>query len=168
MLQKSRGRSGEFELVARACLMCPDDPDVVAEAAKVAERAVEESPSNTYALYTAGLADYRLGRHESALKRVRASRAANETAQMIPYRNAYRALTGLVEAMALAKLGRAKAARDALAEAEETMAGQLPAEGSGGLYPDRWQEWAHCEVIHREARAVVANAAFPANPFAPP
>jgi hypothetical protein len=112
------------------------------------------------------LADYRLGRHESALKRVRASREANETAQMVPYRDAYRALTGLVEAMALAKLGRAKDARDALAEAELWMAGRLPAEGSGGLYPDRWQEWAHCEVIHREAEAVVrSDPIFPANPF---
>jgi hypothetical protein len=117
-------------------------------------------------LYTAGLADYRSGRYESALKWVRASREANKTAPLITYRDSYRALTWLVEAMALARLGGAKDARDALAEAEATMAGRFPAEGSGGLYPEPWAEWAHCEVIHREARAVIEDAAFPADPFA--
>ena len=168
MLQRfGGGIAGQAEMAARVCLMCPDDPDVVAAAALVAERAVKDTPRTPYMLYSAGLADYRCGRHESALKQVRASRAANETAQMIIFRDAYRALTDLVEAMALARLGGAKDARDALAEAEAMMAGRFPAEGSGGLYPEPWLEWAHCEVIHREARAVVEDAAFPDNPFAP-
>jgi tetratricopeptide (TPR) repeat protein len=157
--------TGQAEMVARVCLMCPDDPDVVRAAALLAERVVKDPPPRTlYMLYTAGLADYRLGRYESTLKWVRASREANKTAPLITYRDPYRALTWLVEAMALARLGRAKDARDALAEAEATMAGKFPAEGSGGLYPQPWAEWAHCEIIHREARAVVEDAASPADP----
>jgi hypothetical protein len=168
MLQRFEGSpAGQAEMVARVCLMCPDDPDVVAGAALLAERAVKDPPRTPYMLYTAGLSAYRSGRNESALKQVRASRAANETAPLITYRDSYRALTRLVEAMALARLGRANDARDALAEAEAIMAGRFPAEASGSLYPEPWAEWAHCEVIHREARAVVEDAAFPANPFAP-
>jgi tetratricopeptide (TPR) repeat protein len=167
MLERSRGSLGKHELVARVCLMCPDDPDVVAEAAKVAERALETIPTNPYALYTAGLTDYRLGRYESALERVRASREANENAQMIIFRDAYRALTDLVEAMTLTRLGRTGAAGEALARAERLMADHIPGEGSDGLYPAEWQEWAHCEIIHREAEAVVRWAPiFPADPFA--
>ena len=167
MLERSRGRLGQHEALARVCMMCPDDPDVVAEAAKVAEHALEVIPGNAYALYTAGLTDYRLGRYESALKRIGASREANETAQMIIFRDTYRALTDLVEAMTLARLGRTGAAGEALARAERLMAGHIPAEGSDGLYPAEWQEWAHCEIIHREARAVVEDAALWAEPFAP-
>jgi serine/threonine-protein kinase len=168
MLQLNRGRLGQHELLARVCLMCPDDPAVVVEAATLAERALEKLPANPYARYTAGLAAYRLGRYESALERIRASRAANETAQMIIFRDAYRALTDLVEAMALERLGLTGAAAEALARAERLMANNIPAEGSAGLYPGEWQEWAHCEIIHREADAVVRwGPIFPANPFAP-
>ena len=86
---------------------------------------------------------------------------------MIIFRDTYRALTDLVEAMALARLGRTKPAREALARAERLMADHIPAEGSVGLYPAPWQEWAHCEILHREAEAVVRwDPIFPADPFA--
>jgi Flp pilus assembly protein TadD len=157
----------EAELVARACLMSPDEPTVVAEAARLAERAVKDLPMGPYTLYTAGLADYRSGLYESALERVGESRKANEARGIIIYRDAYRALTDLVEAMALARLGRSGAAGEALARAERLMADHIPAEGSDGLYPAGWQEWAHCEIIHREAEAVVRwDPIFPADPFA--
>ena len=147
--------------------MSPEDSSVVAEAARLAERALKEQPSGTYQLYTAGLADYRSGRYESALERVGESRKANEIRGIILFRDTYRALTDLVEAMALARLGRTNPAREALARAERLMANHLPAEGSADLYPAPWQEWAHCEILHREAEAVVRwDPIFPADPFA--
>jgi tetratricopeptide (TPR) repeat protein len=146
--------------------MGPEEPAVIAEATRLVERALKHNPKQPYFLYTAGLADYRSGWYERALERVRRSREANETEPMIIYRDAYRALTWLVEAMALARQGQADTARDALAEAERWMAGRFPAEGSGGLYPHPWQEWAHCEIIHREAQSVVRwDSIFPADPF---
>ena len=85
---------------------------------------------------------------------------------LVDYRDPYRVLTRLVEAMTLARLGQADAARETLAQAERLMAGRFPEKGSDGLYPHPWQEWAHCEIIHREARAVVEDLTFPPDPFA--
>ena len=46
MLRRFGGRfGGGAELVARVCLMSPDDPRVVAEAARLAERALKAQPS---------------------------------------------------------------------------------------------------------------------------
>ena len=145
----------------------PDEPIVVGEAAGARRAQPSRArPRGAYAPYTAGLADYRSRLYEKALGRVRRSREVNETAPTFIYRDTYRALTWLVEAMAQARLGRAIEAREALARAEGVMAGRFPTEGSGDLYPEPWQEWAHCEIIRREARAVVEDAAFPADPFA--
>lgn len=168
MLQRYGDNFGaEAERVARTCLVAPDEPGVIAKAARLAERALKDLPGDPYTLYTAGLADYRSGRDPSALERVGRSRKANETGGIILFRDTYRALTDLVEAMAQMRLGRTGPAREALARAERRMADRMPAKGAVGLYPFTWQEWFHCEVIHREAEAVVRwDPIFPADPFA--
>ena len=70
------GRFGEArdwvtaERVAKACLLGPDDPEVLERAARLAARGLEDAPDNPWSLFAAGLAAYRTGDPAAAVARV--------------------------------------------------------------------------------------------------
>jgi tetratricopeptide (TPR) repeat protein len=167
MLARFGDGTGDVERVARLGLMWPDGREAIAKAIPLAERVFRANPTSIFVQYTASLAAYRSGRFEVALERLSRRGGATNPAIKVDFRPNYDCLSELVRAMALARLGRPRPARDSLVRAERMMSEYHSAEDSAENYPYVWQEWAHCEIIHREARAVVEDAAFPADPFAP-
>jgi tetratricopeptide (TPR) repeat protein len=151
---------------AKVCLTVADSPEFIRRAAVLAERACKLQPNNGWVLYCAALADYRTGRYESALARLRRGREALKTTQGGGWPG-YPAQSSAVEAMAQVRLGHAREARDALGRAESILTAGLekgnPSSPSG---LDSWTDWVHCRTIVREAQAVVADLGFPADAFA--
>jgi len=144
------------ERISKACLLRPDDPSVVAQAAKLAGRGLEDAPDNPWTLFAAGLASYRTGDHESALDRMKRGREASTIIDRseIP---CYEASTLLVEAMACARLNRMGAARQSLDQADRILEGRFPREGASSQYPTPWPDWALCQILWREAGRVVRD-----------
>ena len=118
------------ERISKACLLRPDDPAIVAQAAALADRGLTSAPDNPWTLFAAGLAAYRTGDHESALDRLRRGRDASTTIDRseLP---CYEACTLLVEAMAYARLDRSAMARRVPRPGRPDPRGPVPGGGGG-------------------------------------
>jgi serine/threonine-protein kinase len=135
------------ERTARACLLSPGTPDEMNEAATLADRAVAagrlgHESGYPYFVFARGLADFRLGRFDDALNRMRgeAARVPGPSPR-------------LVAAMALHQVGKSDEAKNALLEAIRTFDWNLAKAGNH----DAWI--AH--ILRREAEALI-NPAPPA------
>ncbi len=146
----------QLERTAKAGLL--DPPASWAETARLrslARSAVERAgPDDSFLpmyLLALGLAEYRAGDFNAALKVLDRPLASGGPAAVS------------VQAMALARTGRTHAAQDRLSQAERLLAEQLPTMAA----PD-WPDRLIARRLVREAAALIRfDPIFPADPFAP-
>ena len=152
------------ERTAKSCLLLPSS-GLEEEATELAEWAITRGDRGLqpWALAARGLADYRQGHFGDALAIIEKSQAAMGDG----------AAWGLqvpaqcVRAMALMRLTRRDAAREALHKATAVYRSNAPK--SVVLDPGPyWNEPLICETLLREAEALILyDPVFPADPFAP-
>jgi eukaryotic-like serine/threonine-protein kinase len=147
---------------ARACLVGPDAVDDPSAPRRLAEIAVSRSPDAPWCQYVLGLAHFREGRNDRAVKSLTRSLELGDGWSGAP-------LNYPVLAMAHHRLGREDEARRSLERAHgrrvDAVDGVEPGGGLRATAPcwDRVEFW----LLLREADAMVLDAAFPADPFAP-
>jgi Flp pilus assembly protein TadD len=123
-----------------------------------AEHAVAGNPY-AWRLHVLGLALYRAGRFDEAIRRLEESKARPWTEQG-PIQNP------LVLAMAHYRLGRAAQARALLDEVERWWK-EIDATRIDGAVAARTVDWLPLQLLRREAEALILHdPAFPADPFA--
>jgi tetratricopeptide (TPR) repeat protein len=164
-------RNGLFlREVVRACVLAPNgdtDPPGLVHLAQLNHAG---NPKSWYRLYLLGIAQYRAGQHEEAIRRLR------ESLQGKPERPA-RALSYPVLAMAYHRLGQAAEARQALDTAAETLdrwtrdryqAGDrkhwVSHQGAVPKWPVAWWDWVEFQLYYREARVLIAGTPPPTDP----
>jgi serine/threonine-protein kinase len=129
------------ERTSRACLLLPADGEELRTAVALAEKAVQADPSRyastmPHFLFSRGLADYRLGRYESAIETMRTD--ASQVLGPAP---------ALILAMALYQTGKKDEARKTLSEA---IAGH-DWSPSQARYQDGWI----FHILRREAERLI-------------
>jgi tetratricopeptide (TPR) repeat protein len=152
--------AGELERTAKAGLLDPPPSwEEVARLRSLVRSAVERAgPDNQWLpwyLLALGLAEYRAGDSDAALKALDRCLAGAPGANL--------KIPGLsVQAMALARKGQSLAAQDRLDQAKQLLAEQLPTMAA----PD-WPDRLIARRLFREAEALIRfDPIFPANPFA--
>jgi serine/threonine protein kinase/tetratricopeptide (TPR) repeat protein len=150
------------ERTAKACLLMPNgldaaDFDMVQ---KLADRAVTGNEQHGYYGFFAmakGLADYRAGRCEGAIKWI-------ELSGLNPNGIHWDAIKFAVVAMAHDGLGRSEQAKAALASAQACME-KMPDPAKGQLFgTDNWHDWLHAQILYREAEALLKKPARETGP----
>jgi Flp pilus assembly protein TadD len=154
LLQQARGTSDPriADQAAKTCLLGSDQPENLAVAADLADRAMllraGDSASHFFQLVR-GMADYRAGKHAEAINRLRKSQED---------RNPYSMSTALVfEAMALERIGKREEARSALQRADrvyDDLMTRLAASDDGPLGPS-WVDVLIFQIARQEANQVV-------------
>jgi serine/threonine protein kinase/tetratricopeptide (TPR) repeat protein len=137
------------ERMVRDCLILPPpaaDLPVISKMADVALAASANKP-RPYCELARGLADYRLGRFDSAAQRM--EKVAAFQGEM--YRTAQ---AQAVLAMAQQQLGKTNQARETLAHGRELVDTRFPKGGKGAL-DDLWNDWITAHAFMREAKALV-------------
>jgi tetratricopeptide (TPR) repeat protein len=135
--------------MARACLLLPDalaaaDLDRVQKLAERAVTGTEKDGAYDFFAMARGLAEYRAGRHDAAVKWMERSN---------PHTNGmhWDAIKFAVLAMAHHRLGRAKEAEATLAQATAIVA-KMPDPAKGRSFgAGDWHDWLHAQVLWREA-----------------
>jgi tetratricopeptide (TPR) repeat protein len=145
------GRTDDAETafhVARAGALAPGVTDRPDRLVALAEKAVAADPKAAWRLYVLGLANYRAGRYEEAVRRLDESAAADPSwsgrAQIWP-----------VLALAHHRLGHADLAMRRLAQAERADAESIKF----------WWDRMEFRQLRREAQAALRDAIVPADPF---
>jgi tetratricopeptide (TPR) repeat protein len=140
------------ERTARACLLLPDSLDAADSdrVQKLADRAVtgtEKAPFYRFFVLAKGLADYRVGRNDDAVKRL---------PQFGPKpAGVHWDATGFaVLAMAQHGLGRDDEARASLARAKAILVA-MPDPARGQLFGVGWLDWLHARVLCHEAEELL-------------
>lgn len=137
---------------ARACSIAPGGFVDPADVLRLAETALSADPHQSWRLYLMGLALYRAGRHDDAIKRLNAAIEADPTWAAI-------ALPRVVLAMAHHRLGHADEARRRFEELQSLREDQKafdPARVIPVSAP--WWDRAEFLVLFREAEALVRAA----------
>jgi tetratricopeptide (TPR) repeat protein len=151
------------ERTAKSSLLLPVS-ELKQEAGQMAERAVARATGGVvpWALAAKGLAEYRAQRFTDALATIQKSQAAMSGSGPWYFEVPARC----VHAMALSRLGRRDEARAALERASELYRSNAPQNIALDPGP-HWNDHLICEVLHREAEAVILyDPIFPADPFA--
>jgi tetratricopeptide (TPR) repeat protein len=128
--------------IARALALAPGATDDLESAVRLAAKAVKESPRVAWWLYVAGLAEYRAGRPESAIVRLKEAASADPDW-------ASSALIRPVLAMAYLGSGRRREAETTLGEARAvsgTVGGDIP-----------WWDRVEFRLLLREAEARIGG-----------
>jgi eukaryotic-like serine/threonine-protein kinase len=116
----------------------------------MADRAIAAGSQNKpwpYFQFAKGLAEYRLGRFESAAEWMEKVAAAKG--------DIYRGVQAqMVLAMAQQQLRKVDQARETFAKALQTVETRFPKTGKGGL-DDQWNDWVIAHALMREAKALV-------------
>ena len=165
MLDRFRGSQDPVVAArtAKYCLLLPLPGPEQEDAGRLAEQAVAGAtgPLRRWAGAAEGLADYRGGRFADAVAAIDKAQAADGDGDWD-----LQVFAGCVRSMALMRLGSRDEARAALVKASglyRSNVQQATALDPGAI----WADLLICEVLHREAEAlVVYDPAFPANPFA--
>jgi tetratricopeptide (TPR) repeat protein len=151
------------ERTSKACLLAPLPESDREAARRLAERAVAMARAQghsvlPWARLAQALADYRGGNFENAstLADEGLAQGSGGWNRELP--------AHLVRAMADFRLGRIEEARAALTRVSELFRTQLPKLDSRDLVSN-WHDWLICDILYREARALILNADFPADPF---
>jgi tetratricopeptide (TPR) repeat protein len=139
-------------LLARTCLLSPASGADLAKLSRLAGRAVRAEPRGPWNLHTLGLAHYRAGRYEEAVKRL------NEPMQVYPGWPA-QPVNWLTLAMAHHHLGHAAEARQWLDNAVRAIdlnrRDNPRARTALGMHP---HDWVACLLLRREAEALIPGA----------
>jgi hypothetical protein len=147
-----------LERVAKACLFWADSGADWKKVAPLADRALEKAVETKHwvvpwAQVAKGLAEYRLGNFAEALEwagKGLASDQASVYSLAVP--------GNVVKAVALAQLGQLKEAQAALAAAKKAHAAvPTPLQQWNG-----WNDWYMCEIMLREADALLLAKSPPA------
>ena len=172
---RSRGLLGRFggekepwyvaERIAKACLLVPADAGVTERAGRIAERARLAMPKVPWTQLVAGLAEYRAGRFEPALERLRVARELVDASDE-PISPVVDAMNLVVGSMASSRLGRGRDAENRLARADAILDGAIRRDGPDPRYPNDWYDWSCCEILRDEAAGLILDRGFPADPFA--
>jgi eukaryotic-like serine/threonine-protein kinase len=139
------------ERMAKDCLILPPSASDLAIIASMADRAIAAGANKPwpYFQFAKGLAEYRLGRFESAASWMEKVAAAEG--------DWHRAVQAqMVLAMAQHQLGRTNDARASLARGLESAQARLPKGGKGNL-DNQWNDWVIAHALMREAKALVAG-----------
>jgi serine/threonine-protein kinase len=135
--------------VARAALLAPGVSKDSERSVLLAEMSSRQAPTEAWRLYVLGLANYRAGRYEDAV------RVLGQSTEAAPHWHAV-ALNWPVLAMAHLRLGHEDEAKRWLDRAEQADPAAI----------STWWDRVELQVLRREAEAVVRDPMFPANPFA--
>jgi DNA-binding beta-propeller fold protein YncE len=153
-------QSEAAEQVAKTCLLDPLSFEDIALPRQLAELSYRLDPKSPWVLLAKGLSDYRGGRYEAAL--------ATLDRGLDGIRNPYCRISNyLVQSMAYARFGQPKLAREFFHRATRLMPDGFAQEGHDDL-GDTWHDWLHCQIVHREAEAIVAatSGELPGDVFA--
>jgi tetratricopeptide (TPR) repeat protein len=141
-------------ILARSCILVPHPVVAPEQAIRWAEQAVA-SERNAWYLHVLGAAYYRAGHYDEAI------RCLGEST-----RGVYKAKNWLVLAMVYQRLGESTKARALLNEVAE-MWNIFEAEKVDGAVSMPATDWLPLQIYRREAEALILDAGFPADPFAP-
>jgi tetratricopeptide (TPR) repeat protein len=136
---------------AKTCLLAPDavpDLDRVQKLADLAVTGTEKQGDYRWFTFVKGLAEYRASRHAEAVKWLERSGPNADGAQID-------ASAFAVLAMAQHRLGQKKQARAALHNGQAIVAEKMPDPAAGRPFEGMWQDWLHCQILLREAEALV-------------
>jgi serine/threonine protein kinase/predicted Zn-dependent protease len=151
------------ELV-RASMLAPDAGMDAAARVALADLLLADAPGSAYYLYLLGIAQYRAGKYEEAVRRLRESL----TAGMV--------LPDPVLAMAHHRLGQTAQARQALEAAgraldqwtreryEKEEAFWINHRGATAFWPVAWWDWVEFQTYYREAKLQIDGAPPPDDP----
>jgi hypothetical protein len=144
------------ERTAKASLLVPDPAADREQLVRLIEQAMGGSEkANPWFLQSRGLAELRAGRPGPAVKWIEAGRQRYKNAPP-----AYTALTDLVLSLAYRQQDETDRAREMLGEAARVIDNELPGENVGDL-GDGWLDWVFCQVLRREAEALLSEAIPP-------
>jgi serine/threonine protein kinase len=138
---------------AKTCLLLPDAVPDFDRVQKLADRAVtgtEKHGSYRWFVFVKGLAEYRAGRHAEAV---------NWLNRFDPHADGAHidASAFAVLAMARHRLGQKEQAHAALHSAQVIFAEKMPDPGAGRPFDGAWHDWLHCQILLREAEALLTN-----------
>jgi tetratricopeptide (TPR) repeat protein len=145
---------------------CDADPTELLE---VAQNAVASHPRADWFLYVVGIAHYRAGQYEQAVRRLRDSLRVNPAWLA-------RAINYPILAMAHHRLGQKEEARQALDQAARVIDQWTGARyqsqrghwvlhlGATGFWPAPWFDWLECQHYYREARVLIDGSPPAADP----
>jgi tetratricopeptide (TPR) repeat protein len=164
MRERFRGTTNAgFDLDAvRACLLAPDANADLDPLVELAQNIVASDPVHAWHLYVLGIAHYRAGQYEEAVRRLRESLARD------PGWGA-RGINHPVLAMAHHRLGEAAEARQALNKAagsiDQWTRERYQSEGdwvthlgAEAAWPIPWFDWLECQLYYREAKVMIDGA----------
>jgi tetratricopeptide (TPR) repeat protein len=141
--------------VAAICSLAPDAVADPTRLVVMARKAVAGDPTAPWSLYDLGLTQYRAGEFDQAVKSLRASLAGSS-------RWEGDVLNWPALALALNRLGQADEARKSLDHADdwiEKRLGDVPQQDVQSLPLRLWWEWAHFQLLYREASGAVRGKA---------
>jgi serine/threonine protein kinase/Flp pilus assembly protein TadD len=146
--------------VIRTCLLAPGPDADLAGLVELAQHTTVHSRGSWYSLYLLGVAHYRAGQYEPAVRRLRESLRGHPDW-------AARAISYPVLAMAHHRLGQTAEARQALDAAAEAIDGwtrdryqnqekdSIYHLGATACWPIAWWDWLEHQLYYREARALI-------------
>jgi tetratricopeptide (TPR) repeat protein len=141
-----------LEKAAKVSLITDGPPDDVRRAARLADRAVtvgENSPYLVYLQVTKGIAEYREGHYDSAVKWLERAKPGDNQSVL-------KAMTGVFLALAYHRAGRPDDARRSLNEAQTLLDQRFPPNGPPDINRGgEWHDWLICQIVRREAEALL-------------
>jgi tetratricopeptide (TPR) repeat protein len=144
--------------IALDCLLIPGAIADLGLPLQLARRAVEADPGSNWFLATLGAAHYRAGQFEQAVERLeQALKACGKNGEAGPRAAVF---SRLFLAMTYHSTGHAPIARQWFDKAVDQIERDLPKEGSQDLGAE-WQDWIMCQIIRREAEALLKKDAQP-------
>jgi tetratricopeptide (TPR) repeat protein len=136
---------------AKTCLLLPNAVPDFAGVQKLADRDVTGTEKNggyRWFVFDKGLAEYRAGRSAEAVKWLERF-GPNADGVHID------ASGFAVLAMAEHRLGQPEKARAALHSGQAIVAEKMPDPAAGRPFDGMWQDWLHCQILLREAEALL-------------
>jgi tetratricopeptide (TPR) repeat protein len=155
--------------VIRTCILAPDSDADLAPLVELAQNWLAPDPGSWQRLYLVGVAQYRAGQFEPAVRRLRESLLGHPD-------SAPRAIGYPVLAMAHHRLGQTAQARqalDAAAKALDRWTQDRYQKQSGNRctrpdttahWPIVWWEWLECQHYYREAKVLIDGSPPPDDP----
>ncbi|HEV3343692.1 MAG TPA: protein kinase [Pirellulales bacterium] len=152
----------------RLCNLGPDAENPL-QSVELARNLMDDGPRTWSCLYSLGVAHYRAGQYDEAIRRLRESLDADPACVVRP-------LSYPVLAMAYYSQGEADLARQALNEAAQALDRwtqrryesqhriSVVHRGAVATWPVAWWEWLECELFYAEAKQLIDGLPPPEDP----